>query len=97
VLAVNEAITNSLERRAVPCRSSGKENTLYLFICLFILHSRTKDTQDLFVVHKLAVGQVFLEVPRFSPVSINPPLLDIHNSCYFTRALKILAVDNVAK
>jgi hypothetical protein len=33
------------------------------------------------VVGKVALGQVFLRVLRFSPVSIIPPLLHIH-SCY---------------
>jgi hypothetical protein len=27
-----------------------------------------------FVVDKVALGQVFLRVPRFSPVSITPPM-----------------------
>jgi hypothetical protein len=33
-----------------------------------------------FVVDKVALGQVFLRVLRFSPVTIIPPLLHIHLS-----------------
>jgi branched-subunit amino acid transport protein len=33
-----------------------------------------------FVVDKVALGQVFLQVLRFAPASIIPPLLHIHLS-----------------
>jgi hypothetical protein len=51
----------------------------------------TKASYVGFVVDKAALGQVFLKVLQFSPVSIIPPFLHTHSFIYHTRCIMFLS------